>query len=55
MQPPKLEKIVRDNRISWRVCYLGMCRDFQKDWAASAFYQHVCDCYVAELANRKHS
>ena len=55
MQPPKLEKTVTSNGVRWRVCYLGMCREFQKDWAATAFYEHVCDCYVTELASKKHS
>jgi len=37
MKPPRFEKIVKDGVQSYRVHYLGMTRDFLKDYAALRF------------------
>ena len=53
MKPPRLEKIVKDGVQRYRVNYLGMTRDFSKDYAALSFYEHLCECYVLDLASKK--
>ena len=54
MEPPRLKRIVTDGIKKYRVCYLGMSRDFTKDYDALSFYEHLCQCYVLELASKKH-
>jgi hypothetical protein len=49
MEPPRLKRIVTDGVEKYRVCYLGMTRDFTKDYAALSFYEHLCQCYVGYL------
>lgn len=54
MKAPKLEKIVTNGTVVWRVCYLGMTRDFSDDYAAVSFYEHLCQCYVHALAQKRY-
>ena len=41
MPEPKLERIIAENQIIWRVTYLGMSRDFNTDWQAAGFYHDL--------------
>ena len=50
MEPPRLEKIVTKGAITWRVCYVGMERNFARDHEAIRFYEHLCQCYASDLA-----
>ena len=54
MQPPKLEKMVTGRDTVWEVTYVGMKRRFKRDYEATAFYCHLCECYVLQLAQRKY-
>jgi hypothetical protein len=53
MQPPKLEKIVTREGIIYRVTYAGMVKDHKRDWQATNFYWHLCQCYVLNLVNKR--
>ena len=54
MKPPKLEKMVTAKGGVWQVTYAGMTRCFKRDYEATAFYYHLCECYVLQLAQRKY-
>ena len=54
MEPPKLEKMVTARQTVWQVTYAGMTRQFKRDYEATAFYYHLCECYVLQLAQRKY-
>jgi len=54
MKPPKLEKMVTSNGIVWEITYAGMTRQFGRDYEATAFYYHLCECYVLQLAQHKY-
>lgn len=54
MQTPKLEKMVTGRDTVWEVTYAGMTRRFKRDYEATAFYYHLSECYVLQLAQRKY-
>jgi hypothetical protein len=54
MQLPKLEKMVTGRDTVWQVTYAGVTRQFGRDYEATAFYYHLCECYVLQLAQRKY-
>jgi len=54
MKAPKLEKIVTDVGILYRVTYAGMVKDHKHDWQATSLYWHLYECYVLNLAARRY-
>lgn len=53
MKAPKLEKIITDAGILYRVTYAGMVKDHKHDWQATNLYWHLCECYVLDLAAKR--
>lgn len=41
MPEPKLERIVVNEQVIWRVTYAGMSRDFDSDWQATGFFHDL--------------